>query len=148
MKPLVVYKGTTSFPSFFPLSLFYAACFIDPVPHLLNDFFFPLKSDRRWGLVPLFYYPPFSLAHRLHPVCNTHFMTFPLAICVKVEEFSKDIFISTSHISVDQKQANLIMTCRHSTNTADTLLSFGPMHSSRAFTGGRTTEVPNLRTVP
>lgn len=67
---------------------------------------------------------PLPLCSRIHPflgVC-AHFMTFPLAICVKVEEYSMDIFISTCHIS--QKQVRLIETCQHSTTTSDTLFFF------------------------
>lgn len=51
-------------------------------------------------------------------------MTFPLAICVKVEEYSMDIFISTCHISLNQKQVRLIETCQHSRTTSDTLFFF------------------------
>lgn len=62
-----------------------------------------LKGDGRTRLLVLLF-----PCRTLHPL--PHFKTFPLAICVKVEEFSKDTFISTCRISLQQKQASLIMT--------------------------------------
>lgn len=66
-----------------------------------------------------------SLIHSFLCVCVcVHFMAFPLAIRVKVEEYSMDIFISTCHISLDQKQIRLDETCQHSMTTSGTLISF------------------------
>lgn len=67
------------FPTEF-VYLFYAACFIDPVPHLLSDFSFPLKSDQKLSLVPLFYYPPTPLfaCAQTTPSVQHSFHDFPL----------------------------------------------------------------------
>lgn len=98
-------------------------------PHLLNNcslaFWFHF-----WKITGLVYWfsfiPPLFLCSLFLGVCvcAAHFMAFPLAIRVKVEEYSADIFISTCRISLNQKQMRLHETCQHSTTTSDTLISF------------------------